>query len=221
MNENFVPFRNVLPQFHAWLTKSPNTDTFFFARFSFPQPLLCEILCGPHLPSCVDPIYLLVWTQTPEKHPHTHDTKYRHYNHPETDFLTDTKNNQTHKMSFNSLFEAATKSPFKGPLTVAECATAASAGGASGDSCEFGSNKFFLLCGLGGIISCGKCVADVCDHSLSVKWMRAFEKNISVEMWGFATEEMTYSRAGRGTFGQIIFLYSNEFSNNFWNCYQN
>ena len=24
-----------------------------------------------------------------------------------------------------------------------------------GDSCAFGSNKYFLLCGLGGIISCG------------------------------------------------------------------
>lgn len=23
------------------------------------------------------------------------------------------------------------------------------------DSCEFGSNKYFLLCGLGGILSCG------------------------------------------------------------------
>ena len=23
------------------------------------------------------------------------------------------------------------------------------------DSCEFGSNKYFMLCGLGGILSCG------------------------------------------------------------------
>lgn len=52
------------------------------------------------------------------------------------------------------MFDTARNSPFKGPLTVANCA---SAGGASagGDSCEFGSTKYFLLCGLGGIISCG------------------------------------------------------------------
>ncbi|SPP72930.1 phosphate carrier protein, mitochondrial [Drosophila guanche] len=32
---------------------------------------------------------------------------------------------------------------------------AAAAAAPLGDSCEFGSNKYFLLCGLGGIISCG------------------------------------------------------------------
>lgn len=55
---------------------------------------------------------------------------------------------------FSSLLDAARNSPFKGPLTVANCAAA---GGpvAPGDSCEFGSTKYFLLCGLGGIISCG------------------------------------------------------------------
>lgn len=26
------------------------------------------------------------------------------------------------------------------------------------DSCEFGSTKYFALCGLGGILSCGKLV---------------------------------------------------------------
>lgn len=57
---------------------------------------------------------------------------------------------------FSSLFDAARNSPFKGPLTVANCEAAAAAPG-NGDSCEFGSNKYFLLCGLGGIISCGKC----------------------------------------------------------------
>ncbi|CAK9808219.1 Phosphate carrier protein, mitochondrial [Anthophora quadrimaculata] len=31
----------------------------------------------------------------------------------------------------------------------------AAASVASGDSCEFGSNKYFMLCGLGGILSCG------------------------------------------------------------------
>lgn len=55
---------------------------------------------------------------------------------------------------FSSLIDAARNSPFKGPLTVAHCDAGAAPAG--GDSCEFGSNKYFLLCGLGGIISCGK-----------------------------------------------------------------
>lgn len=59
---------------------------------------------------------------------------------------------------FSSLMDAARNSPFKGPLTVANCDAVAAAAvvPASGDSCEFGSTKYFLLCGLGGIISCGK-----------------------------------------------------------------
>lgn len=54
----------------------------------------------------------------------------------------------------SSLYEAARSSPFKGPLSVANCAAV---GGPilPGDSCAFGSTKYFLLCGLGGIISCG------------------------------------------------------------------
>lgn len=52
------------------------------------------------------------------------------------------------------MFDAARNSPFKGPLTVANCASGAAAP-AGADSCEFGSTKYFLLCGLGGIISCG------------------------------------------------------------------
>lgn len=57
---------------------------------------------------------------------------------------------------FSSLIDAARSSPFKGPLTVAQCdAAVAAAVPTTGDSCEFGSNKYFLLCGLGGIISCG------------------------------------------------------------------
>jgi solute carrier family 25 phosphate transporter 3 len=38
-------------------------------------------------------------------------------------------------------------------LTRAECEAKVPA--IEGDSCEFGSNKYFLLCGLGGILSCG------------------------------------------------------------------
>ncbi|XP_017835723.1 phosphate carrier protein, mitochondrial [Drosophila busckii] len=82
---------------------------------------------------------------------------------------------------FKSLIEAAQNSTFKSPFSSADCQAAtpapstnitsfsndvssrqlapnhnfAAAAAAQGDSCEFGSNHYFLLCGLGGIISCG------------------------------------------------------------------
>lgn len=69
---------------------------------------------------------------------------------------------------FSSLFEAAKNSPFRTPFTKVQCdTTGKSATGLlpgsqiqatatpSGDSCEFGSNKYFALCGVGGILSCG------------------------------------------------------------------
>lgn len=71
-------------------------------------------------------------------------------------------------MLFTSLIESARQSPFKGPISRADCESSpvgnqlvagrniAAASAATGDSCEFGSTKYFLLCGLGGIISCGK-----------------------------------------------------------------
>ncbi|XP_055378029.1 phosphate carrier protein, mitochondrial [Condylostylus longicornis] len=73
-------------------------------------------------------------------------------------------------MSLSSLFEAAQNSPFKSPITTARCESntteiqsnneqqtrvIAAAATPEGDSCEFGSMKYFALCGLGGIISCG------------------------------------------------------------------
>lgn len=36
-----------------------------------------------------------------------------------------------------------------------------------GDSCEFGSSKYFALCGVGGILSCGK-IVDVNDTNYIV-----------------------------------------------------
>lgn len=83
-------------------------------------------------------------------------------------------------MLFNSLFETSRQSPFKGPLSSVQCeaetnnqlvpgrsiAAAATAVAAAGDSCEFGSTKYFLLCGLGGIISCGKCLRSVCPRTI-------------------------------------------------------
>ncbi|XP_073846637.1 mitochondrial phosphate carrier protein 1 [Musca autumnalis] len=70
-------------------------------------------------------------------------------------------------MLFTSMIEAAQNSPFKKPFTTASCEPAMEKGqltenhhiqaaaAAEGDSCEFGSNLYFALCGLGGIISCG------------------------------------------------------------------
>lgn len=73
-------------------------------------------------------------------------------------------------MVFSNLIETAMNSPFKMPITSAQCQESVSYGESkqlvpnrniaaaatpTGDSCEFGSNKYFVLCGLGGIISCG------------------------------------------------------------------
>ncbi|CAH2062313.1 unnamed protein product, partial [Iphiclides podalirius] len=68
---------------------------------------------------------------------------------------------------FSSLLDAARNSPFRGPLSPAQCEPAAiaapqaaqsgmaAAAVVQGDSCEFASPKYFALCGLGGILSCG------------------------------------------------------------------
>lgn len=68
---------------------------------------------------------------------------------------------------FSSLLEAAKNSPFRTPFTKVECATPANGAGpvpgrqiqaaaaAAGESCEFGSNKYFALCAVGGVLSCG------------------------------------------------------------------
>lgn len=70
---------------------------------------------------------------------------------------------------FSSFFETARQSPFKAPFTKVQCdesvadkqlvagrqIQAAAAVTTEGDSCEFGSTKYFALCGIGGILSCG------------------------------------------------------------------
>lgn len=72
---------------------------------------------------------------------------------------------------FSSFFETARNSPFRSPFTAVQCDAAskvaaedplpvqgrevAAAASSSNDSCEFGSNKYFALCGIGGILSCG------------------------------------------------------------------
>lgn len=79
---------------------------------------------------------------------------------------------------FSSFFQAANNSPFRTPFSRVQCAdvestvavpalgndpapvvgreiAAAASASSSNDSCEFGSNKYFALCGIGGILSCG------------------------------------------------------------------
>merc|ERR1719245_968012 len=63
---------------------------------------------------------------------------------------------------FKSLLETAKSSPFASPfqakcegLHVNEGRQIQAAAAAEGDSCEFGSQKYFALCGFGGILSCG------------------------------------------------------------------
>ncbi|KAK2579315.1 hypothetical protein KPH14_008267 [Odynerus spinipes] len=67
------------------------------------------------------------------------------------------------------MWETAKLAPFSTPFTMVRCQgqdegtqslvknrnIVAAAAADTGDSCEFGSNKYFLLCGLGGILSCG------------------------------------------------------------------
>ncbi|CAG0897761.1 unnamed protein product [Darwinula stevensoni] len=72
-----------------------------------------------------------------------------------------------------SLYETAKANPFCSPLQVAHCesdthglkspsphrnisaAAASSKDSVQGNSCEFGSAKYYALCGFGGILSCG------------------------------------------------------------------
>ncbi|PSN44933.1 Phosphate carrier protein [Blattella germanica] len=69
---------------------------------------------------------------------------------------------------WQSLVESAKSNPFGSPFHVAQCessnkdlvpgrtiSAAAAVVDDTGDSCEFGSTKYFALCGLGGILSCG------------------------------------------------------------------
>ncbi|XP_076165072.1 mitochondrial phosphate carrier protein 1 [Ptiloglossa arizonensis] len=69
---------------------------------------------------------------------------------------------------WTSILDAVKMNPFGTPFVTAKCqgqnelsqsliknSRIAAASTASGDSCEFGSNKYFMLCGLGGILSCG------------------------------------------------------------------
>ena len=65
---------------------------------------------------------------------------------------------------FNGLLDAARNSPFKTPFTRAQCEASDKSlvkgrtiAAASGSEVEFASLHYYLLCGVGGILSCGKC----------------------------------------------------------------
>uniref|UniRef100_A0A069DTF7 Phosphate carrier protein, mitochondrial n=1 Tax=Panstrongylus megistus TaxID=65343 RepID=A0A069DTF7_9HEMI len=60
------------------------------------------------------------------------------------------KNSSYRSPIFRAHCEAA-----DGPKNLSPVRTIAAASTATGDSCEFGSTKYFLLCGWGGILSCG------------------------------------------------------------------
>lgn len=64
------------------------------------------------------------------------------------------------------MLEAVRNNPFRTPLSTAQCEasennqlvasrTIQAADASTGEEVEFGSTKFFVLCGIGGIISCG------------------------------------------------------------------
>lgn len=59
---------------------------------------------------------------------------------------------------FSALLDAARNSPFKAPFSQAQCDAGEqqrTIQAASTKEVEFGSNEFFGLCALGGILSCG------------------------------------------------------------------
>merc|ERR1712055_1032405 len=70
------------------------------------------------------------------------------------------------KMVFEKLWEGARSNPFSSPIS-AQCESRlqgdevvpgrniSAASAAEGDSCEFGSAKYYALCGFGGVLSCG------------------------------------------------------------------
>ena len=51
------------------------------------------------------------------------------------------------------------------------CQGMAASAPVQGDSCEFGSPKYFALCGLGGILSCGKLFINIIIKS----WSKSIE----------------------------------------------
>lgn len=120
-----------------------------------------------------------------------------------------------------SFYEIAKQNVCKNPFSQAKCA------GASkvilpGDSCAFGSTKYFLLCGMGGIISCGsthtlitpldlvKCRLQV-DSAKYKNLLHGFKVTMAEDgakglVRGWAPTFFGYSAQGLGKFGLYEFF---------------
>merc|ERR1711887_376377 len=122
---------------------------------------------------------------------------------------------------FDNLAQLASNSPFGSPFAVAKCKTTDSsrsvAAADAGDSCEIGSAKYYALCGVGGILSCGithtaivpldlvKCRIQV-DPAKYKGIVNGFkvtiaEGGMSALTLGWAPTAMGYSVQGLGKFG--------------------
>jgi len=124
---------------------------------------------------------------------------------------------------FSSIIEATKNSPFKTPFTRVQCEAGPkreiqAAATATGEySCEFGSPKFYALCGVGGILSCGtthtfvvpldlvKCRLQV-DQAKYKNLFHGFKVSYAEEgarglVKGWAPTFFGYSAQGMGKFG--------------------
>ncbi|KAK9501153.1 hypothetical protein O3M35_002244 [Rhynocoris fuscipes] len=122
---------------------------------------------------------------------------------------------------FQSAYDIVKNSTYRSPILRAHCEAPprklAAAAAADGDSCEFGSNKYFLLCALGGIASCGtthtfvvpldlvKCRLQV-DPGKYKNLMNGFKVTIAEEGYkglakGWAPTFYGYSMQGAFKFG--------------------
>lgn len=120
-----------------------------------------------------------------------------------------------------SFFEIAQQNVFKNPFSQAQCAAPSNVI-LPGDSCAFGSTKYFLLCGLGGVISCGsthtlitpldlvKCRLQV-DAAKYKNLINGFKVTVAEEgtkglVKGWAPTFFGYSAQGLGKFGLYEFF---------------
>ncbi|KAI5729636.1 hypothetical protein M8J76_004818 [Diaphorina citri] len=120
-----------------------------------------------------------------------------------------------------SFYEIAKQNAFKNPFSQAKCAGVSNVI-LPGDSCAFGSLKYFLLCGMGGIISCGsthtlitpldlvKCRLQV-DGAKYKNLIHGFKVTMAEDgtrglVRGWAPTFFGYSAQGLGKFGLYEFF---------------
>lgn len=120
-----------------------------------------------------------------------------------------------------SFYEIAKQNISKNPFSQAKCAAASNVI-LPGDSCAFGSTKYFLLCGVGGVISCGsthtlitpldlvKCRLQV-DSAKYKNLLHGFKVTMAEDgtkglVRGWAPTFFGYSAQGMGKFGLYEFF---------------